>query len=293
MTKKQSQEQFLNMQLQINELQKQVHELKDSQKIKMPSTYLPMKEITKPAMIDSATQMSNPSSPNRPRRPATQHGFEEPHSILRNESAHISSLMEASFNRENSCVPFGAKKFVNSGRRPEVLQQPLFEEQGEEASEESSEEEEEEVQCVDLEPVANIDELFDDFKENICLSRNEECPQVQQFREMGISFVAKEDLYPQPRIEKKAEIDPLLPKVIWNPLQNCHSGTSNSEYSQMINEKAIQYLNRPKLTPVEKDSTQKNDKFSSDPANFSRYGLPDNNISVATKEFLSKNRLTN
>ena len=39
--------------------------------------------------------------------------------------------MEASFNRENSCVPpFGAEKFVNSRRRPEVLQQPLFEEQG-------------------------------------------------------------------------------------------------------------------------------------------------------------------
>ena len=36
--------------------------------------------------------------------------------------------------------------------------------QGEEPLEESSEEEEEEVQCVDLEPVANIDELFDDFK---------------------------------------------------------------------------------------------------------------------------------
>ena len=35
----------------------------------------------------------------------------------------------------------------------------------EEASEESSDEEEEaEVECVDLEPVANIDELFDDFK---------------------------------------------------------------------------------------------------------------------------------
>ena len=66
------------------------------------------------------------------RRPAsTQHGFEEPHSILRNESAHISSVMEASFNRENSCVPpFGAEKFVNSRRRPDVLQQPLFEEQG-------------------------------------------------------------------------------------------------------------------------------------------------------------------
>ena len=65
--KKQSQEQFLNLQLQINELQKQVQELKDSQNLKIPPTYLPMKEITKPAMIDSATQMSNPSSPNRPR----------------------------------------------------------------------------------------------------------------------------------------------------------------------------------------------------------------------------------
>ena len=39
--------------------------------------------------------------------------------------------MEASFNRENSCgPPFGAEKFVNSRRRPGVLQQPLFEEQG-------------------------------------------------------------------------------------------------------------------------------------------------------------------
>ena len=39
--------------------------------------------------------------------------------------------MEASFNRENSCVPpFGAEKFVNSRRRPDVLKQPLFEEQG-------------------------------------------------------------------------------------------------------------------------------------------------------------------
>ena len=67
------------------------------------------------------------------RRPATQHNFEEPNSILRNESAHgISSVIEASFNRENSCVPpFGAEKFVNSHcRRPDVLQQPLFEEQG-------------------------------------------------------------------------------------------------------------------------------------------------------------------
>merc|ERR550534_3193937 len=95
-------------------------------------------------MIDSATRMSNPSSPNRPRRPAsTQHDFEEPHSILRNESAHgISSVMEASFNRENSCVPhFGAEKFVNSRRRPDLLKQPLFEEQekGKEASDESSE----------------------------------------------------------------------------------------------------------------------------------------------------------
>jgi hypothetical protein len=35
--------------------------------------------------------------------------------------------------------------------------------------EESSEEEEEEVQCVDLEPVANIDELFDDFKGQLFL----------------------------------------------------------------------------------------------------------------------------
>ena len=41
-------------------------------------------------------------------------------------------------------------------------------EQGKEVSEESSEEEEE-VQCVDLEPVANIDELFDDFRGHLFL----------------------------------------------------------------------------------------------------------------------------
>ena len=87
-----------------------------------------------------------------------------------------------------------------------------------------------------------------------------------------------------PRNEQKNVTDPLLPKAMSNPFHRCPPQNSDTDYSQMIHEKAIQYLNYPQrtLTP---------EKTYSDQANYTRYGLPDNNISIATKQFLSKNRL--
>ena len=61
----------------------------------------------------------------------------------------------------------------------------------------------------------------------------------------------------------------------------------------MINNAAIQYLNETQLTYIAKNSPQTPQHNASlEQANFTRYGMPDNNISVATKEFMSRNRLT-
>ena len=61
----------------------------------------------------------------------------------------------------------------------------------------------------------------------------------------------------------------------------------------MINNAAIQYLNESQLGYIAKHSPQASKNNATlEQANFSRYGLPENNVSVATKEFLSRNRLT-
>jgi len=203
--KKRTQEQFLRLQEQVNRLQEQAQET-SLQKSALPN----LPKISKPLMVDSATQMSNPSSPN-PKR-STMHTFEEPYSILRNESANLSHTMGASFNHETSSLPLGASAGKYVSPRPPMMPRPfsqiLFEEPAEQdhcAAEESGEEDEEEVQCVDLEPVANIDELFDnenatkEFK-----SQTEvDCADVLHLRDMGISFVNNEDLYPQLRKDKR------------------------------------------------------------------------------------------
>jgi len=298
--KKSTQEQFQRLQEQVDRLQEQVQET-SLQKSALPN----LPKISKPLMVDSATQMSNPSSPN-PKR-STMHTFEEPHSILRSESANVSHTMGASFNHENSSLPLGASAGKYVSPRPPMMPRPfsqiLFEEPAEQdhcAAEESGEEDEEEVQCVDLEPVANIDELFDnenatkEFK-----SQTEvDCAEVLRLRDMGISFVNKEDLYPQLRKDKKAaEIEQpsfFHPKAASDPFQNSPStSSSTTEYSLMINNAAIQYLNETQLTYIAKNSPQTPQHNASlEQANFTRYGMPDNNISVATKEFMSRNRLT-
>ena len=63
------------------------------------------------------------------------HTFEEPHSILRSESANVSHTMGASFNHENISLPLGASAGKYVSPRPPVMPRPfsqvLFEEPAE------------------------------------------------------------------------------------------------------------------------------------------------------------------
>ena len=63
------------------------------------------------------------------------HTFEEPHSILRSESANVSHTMGASFNHENSSLPLGASAGKYVSPRPPMMPRPfsqiLFEEPAE------------------------------------------------------------------------------------------------------------------------------------------------------------------
>ena len=63
------------------------------------------------------------------------HTFEEPHSLLRSESANVSHTMGASFNHENSSLPLGASAGKYVSPRPPMMPRPfsqiLFEEPAE------------------------------------------------------------------------------------------------------------------------------------------------------------------
>ena len=60
----------------------------------------------------------------------------------------------------------------------------------------------------------------------------------------------------------------------------------------MINTAATRYMNDVQLTHVAKNSPQQQSDVSLHPSNLTRYGLPENNMSVATQEFLKNNRHT-
>ena len=107
---------------------------------------------------------------------------------------------------------------------------------------------------------------------------------------MGIS-IAKDDFFPKPKVEKRNDTDAsifFLPRAN-DPIKNFQP---SSEYSEMINGLSLKYFDDKQLTNVARTSPQQHNNISIEQGNYSKYGLPENNMSVATKEFLSNNRLT-
>ena len=109
---------------------------------------------------------------------------------------------------------------------------------------------------------------------------------------MGIS-IAKDDFFPKPKVEKRNDTDAsifFLPRAN-DPIKFFQpSPASTTEYSEMINGLTLKYLDDKELTHVARTSPQQQYNISMEQGNYSKYGLPD--TSVATKEFLSNNRLT-
>ena len=161
-------------------------------------------------------------------------------------------------------------------------------------------EDDDEIQCHDIQPVQDLDQLIGHFgnfnaackEPELTVATEESCGEVRRLKEMGVSFISKEDLYPNNKKDDK-ELDPSMwyPQAV-DPFLNCPSVTSTSDYSLMINSAALKYLNDAQLTHVAKKSPQNMMSSPLEPANVTRYGLPEHNISKATRDFLSAHDLS-
>ena len=123
--------------------------------------------------------------------------------------------------------------------------------------------------------------------------KQEDWYEGQRLRDMGIS-IAKDEFFPKPKVEKKNETDGSIfyyPRAN-DPRKNCQNSIVTTKYSLMINSLATKYLDDAQLTHVARTSPHQQKNISMDQGNYSKYGYPENNMSVATKEFFSNNRLT-
>ena len=125
------------------------------------------------------------------------------------------------------------------------------------------------------------------------------CKEVQRLRDMGVSFIRKEDLFPVPedRKNRKPEVDEASGWYYPKTVASTTKTPNTSEYSLMINSAALKYLNEAQLAHIALKSPQNNQTGSGSrnqpvpDANVTRFGLPEDNVSQATYEFLTKNRL--
>lgn len=258
---------------QLMRLQEQVRQLLACQSPAGSSTADSSFELRQQSkiMVDSSTQVSTPNSPVKNQ------------SILRNATttANKTDIFEATFNPES--LPLGASAGKLASPTPPPA--PYFEE------DEDDDDDINQIQCRDVQPVGDLDELIGQFKINEEVveqpPKEESCIEVRRLRDMGVSFISKEDLYP--RKEDKKETSVWYPQAM-DPFQNGPSVASTSDYSLMINSAALKYLNDAQLTQVARKSPHSNVSF--EPANVTRYGLPEHNISQSTRQFLSSNDLT-
>ena len=293
-------EQLMRLQQQVDQLitwqNQQSSELSKSS-VTQPS---PRTSVTQPStpnltnfspklMVDSSTQMSAPSSPQKNYRESRN--FQEI-SILRSEQ-ELEKSLEPSMIQPSS-LPLGASagKFASPVQKPNFAQETI-ENFGED-----------EIVCQDVEPFENIEELYANFRnvnvteypdndkmgKNVNIPKEESCIEVQRLKDLGVSFISKEDLYPNRKDEpKKADFDPSLwyPQAV-DPFQNPTVNTT-TDYSLMINSAALKYLNDAQLTQVAQKSPQ--NASTLEPANVTRYGLPEGTMSVSTREYFLKNDL--
>ena len=79
-----------------------------------------------------------------------------------------------------------------------------------------------------------------------------------------------------------------------DPSKALKAVASTSEYSLMLNSKAMKYLDDNHLAHMAMNSPlaqPNNSSYLSSPANVTRFGLPENNASVGTQDFLGNYNL--
>ena len=123
----------------------------------------------------------------------------------------------------------------------------------------------------------------------------EDDPKMKAFRDLGVSksIIANfENIRPTKNVVQPSDYPSYYIESPNNPLENRHS---TSEYSLMLNTAAMKYLEDD---PAAMATIIRNSPMSSsrprpnfEPGNVTLYGLPEDNVSLATRDFLTKNQL--
>ena len=135
-------------------------------------------------------------------------------------------------------------------------------------------------------PGARIDRLAEKEDEN--------CAAINRFRELGVSFLQKDDLVASPRDP------PNQPKyeasMFYHPtaVETQMSSVTTRNYSTVFNSYGQRYLGDSQLalykTDDETASLSSQQRTTLEPANVTRYGLPEDEMSTATRNLLDNTK---
>ena len=227
----------------------------------------------RPQMVDSSTQMSRPTTPLKKSFNQSQN------SILRADGSHLNPSLSFGHVTQNQSLPLTIEP-TDKFELQDVDQCNDVDELI--ANQEQAEEEE-----YDDNPVTPQK-----------LPIEESCIAAKRIRDLGLSFIDKRDLYSTVQSPRKDEPSLWALPHASDPFKMSGPAApiaSTSDYSLMLNDKAMKYLSDEQLVQMAANSplNQSNSSSSTSrtPVNLTRYGMPENNMSLGTEKFLENYHL--
>ena len=226
----------------------------------------------RPKMVDSSTQMSRPTTPLKKSFNQSQN------SILRADGSHLNPSLSFGHMTQNQSLPLTIEP-TDKFELQDVDQCNDVDELI--ANQEQAEEEE-----YDDNPVTPQK-----------LPIEESCIAAKRIRDLGLSFIDKRDLYSTVQSPRKDEPSLWALPHASDPFKMSGPAApiaSTSDYSLMLNDKAMKYLSDEQLVQMAANSPLNQSNSSSTsrtPVNLTRYGMPENNMSLGTEKFLENYHL--
>ena len=229
----------------------------------------------RPQMVDSSTQMSRPTTPLKKSFNQSQN------SILRADGSHLNPSLSFGHMTQNQSLPLTIEP-TDKFELQDVDQCNDVDELI--ANQEQAEEEDEEYDDNPVTPQK--------------LPIEESCIAAKRIRDLGLSFIDKRDLYSTVQSPRKDEPSLWALPHASDPFKMSGPAApiaSTSDYSLMLNDKAMKYLSDEQLVQMAANSPLNQSNSSSltsrTPVNLTRYGMPENNMSLGTEKFLENYHL--
>ena len=232
----------------------------------------------RPKMVDSSTQMSRPTTPLKKSFNQSQN------SILRADGSHLNPSLSFGHVTQNQSLPLTTINTIEPTDKFELQDVDQCNDVDELiANQEQTEEEEEEYDDNPMTPQK--------------LPVEESCIAAKRIRDLGLSFIDKRDLYSTVQSPRKDEPSFWALPHASDPFKMSGPAApiaSNSKHNLMLNDKAMKYLSDEQLVQMAANSPLNQSNSSSTsrtPVNLTRYGMPENNMSLGTEKFLEKYNL--